>query len=185
MAQINLLPWREQERKRLKVQFFTLFGLSIGLTLVIAIFIHFIYAQLFSKQQARNNYLQAQINLSIAEANNLEEKKKTTLQTLHQLHFLIGLQYANYDAVIVLNELAKLTPPSITFTYLDKNGPVIILEGSAQSNTDVTQFIKDLAKSKIFKQPVLTKMTANTKESSIKKDFQIKVEQKEFKLEHP
>ncbi|NND38586.1 MAG: pilus assembly protein PilN, partial [Pseudomonadales bacterium] len=62
MAKINLLPWREARRERLKQEFFANMGASIlGAAAVVGLG-YFLMGSAVENQQARNQYLQGKID---------------------------------------------------------------------------------------------------------------------------
>jgi len=180
MAQINLLPWREQERNIRKVKFLTILGFAASTTIVLMVLIHFYLSYLVSSQLSRNDFLTTQINQTVAENGDLKTQKQNALTVLKELQFIIGLQGKNYQTIRMLNELTRVTPAAIILTKLDKKDNGIILEGSAVSNTDVTQFIKAMSDSPVFTIPELNKIAANDKQVETRKNFQIKVDQKDY-----
>ena len=61
MILINLLPHREEKRKRRKAAFFVGLGMSFVVGLLIAAFIYLLLQQLTAAQAERNDYLKAEI----------------------------------------------------------------------------------------------------------------------------
>ena len=61
MAQINLLPWREELRKEQQRQFLTILGLSAVLMGLILLAVHIQIAGMISNQQSRNDFLKKEI----------------------------------------------------------------------------------------------------------------------------
>lgn len=61
MILINLLPHREEKRKRRKAAFFVGLGMSFAVGLLIAGFIYLLLEQLTAAQAQRNDYLKAEI----------------------------------------------------------------------------------------------------------------------------
>ena len=62
MAQINLLPWREEQRKEQQRQFLTIMGLSAVLMGMIVLAVHIQIAGMINNQQSRNEYLNKEIS---------------------------------------------------------------------------------------------------------------------------
>jgi type IV pilus assembly protein PilN len=59
---INLLPHREERRKRRKTAFFAGLGVSAVVGLAITALIYVVLLQLTTEQQGRNQYLKAEID---------------------------------------------------------------------------------------------------------------------------
>lgn len=180
MVQINLLPWREQERKRLKIQFLTMLGFGLICVISIVIMTHFVFSYMLTSQLHRNAFLSEQINQVITETSTLETEKKNGMKTLDNLRFIIRLQAKNFQTIQVLNEITKHVPTAIVLDKIDKSDNALLLEGSAVSNTDVTQFIKELSATPVIVNSELTKIVTSGKEGETRKNFQIKAEQKDL-----
>ena len=63
MAKINLLPWREAQRKEKQQEFFAILGVGAAIAAVVVIVVHIYFSQRIEAQQTRNGYLEDQIGL--------------------------------------------------------------------------------------------------------------------------
>ena len=84
MARINLLPWREVERKRRQREFLTAAALAILVTALGAFLVHMQIQAWIGDQEARNRTIEeqiAQLNRQIKEIEQLEETKNCLLYT--------------------------------------------------------------------------------------------------------
>ena len=82
MARINLLPWRDAERKRRQKELGIIAGAMLLLTLLAGGIVHWQMAEQIGAQQDRNAFLQSEINLlnrRIKEIRDLEETKAKLL----------------------------------------------------------------------------------------------------------
>lgn len=179
MIQINLLPWREQERSKKRLQFFTTLGIFIGITLFILVLVHLYLDYLISNQNKRINYLQTVLGEKQAEFFKLkdQQKKQNTIQT--ELTFLNGLRENSYQAIRLLNELVKVVPPTITLEKITRTGNKITLIGNAQSELQITLFMKNITQSAFFNQPTLTRLVAPEVPNEEGRVFQLDIQQKE------
>ena len=143
MILINLLPHREEKRKRRKAAFFLGLGLAAAVGVVIAAMWYLVLQQMISTQQQRNAFLQAEIRkLEIqikdiatlrAEIDNLKARQKA----------VEDLQTDRNIPVHVLNELVKQTPEGIYYTAVRQNGQVLVLTGIAQTNERVSELLRN------------------------------------------
>lgn len=179
MTQINLLPWREQERNLRKLRFFYALGGCIGLSIIAIIIIHLILSHRIQIQKDINTFFQSQIQLNNAEITELEAKQKAQLETRDKIAFLVNLQNESFKAVKLLNELVKIMPTTISLEILKREKNTITLIGIAQSNLDITLLMKRLANSTIFTQPVLKEISAKKDDPLAARMFQLQVEQQE------
>jgi len=163
---INLLPHREEKRKRRKAAFFLGLGLAAAVGVVIAAMWYLVLQQMISTQQQRNGFLQAEIRkLEVqikdiatlrAEIDNLKARQKA----------VEDLQTDRNIPVHVLNELVKQTPEGIYYTAVRQNGQVLVLTGVAQTNERVSELLRNTGNnSEWLTRPELVEIkvvTANT-----------------------
>ena len=79
MPRINLLPWRDQQRKERKLAFFVALGGAAFGALVAAFAGYLLFKSMISSQEARNDHLRAEIKVvdrQIEEINDLETQKQ-------------------------------------------------------------------------------------------------------------
>ncbi len=80
MAYLNLLPWREAQRKQKQARFVTMLSATGVITFLVVFGIGAIYSAKVEGQNYKNNYLQAEITVldqRIVEIKQLEEKFTT------------------------------------------------------------------------------------------------------------
>ena len=143
MILINLLPHREEKRKRRKAAFFLGLGLAAASGLVAVGLWYFVLQQLTDRQQARNEFLSAEIK-------KLEIKIKDIATLRAEIDALKARQKAVEDLqtdrnvpVHVLNELVKQTPEGVYFSSVKQDGQVLTLAGIAQTNERVSELLRN------------------------------------------
>jgi type IV pilus assembly protein PilN len=144
MARINLLPWREAERRRRRRDFAVVGGVSLGLALVVAAAVHFQIEVLIGVQQARNQFLDEQIsqlNRQIKEIQTLEETKANLLA---RMNIIQQLQQSRPEVVRLFDELVNAMPEGVFLTRMEQTGRSVVLEGRAQSNARVSAFMRSV-----------------------------------------
>lgn len=177
MIQINLLPWREQARKKKQARFAYVAGGAVGLGLLVTVFFHMHFSSKITAQNERNAMLQSALDQESVELRSLNEKKRDLVDIEDQLNFIYALREASYRAVRLLNEITIANPSDVTLYKLTRNKNIVILFGKAKSNLQITLFMESLEKSKVFKQPVLTEISGKDAEAGEQRYFQIKLEQ--------
>lgn len=155
MIKINLLPWREERRKHRKQAFYKLLGGCIGATILVMALVHLCMRQAIGTQEARNRFLESEVARLTEKAKGVEQLK--TLQKLLEERFIIvqDLERERYEVVHLFEELVKSVPDGVFLSEAERKGELLFLKGSAESNTRVSQFLRNLAGSAFFYPPVL------------------------------
>jgi type IV pilus assembly protein PilN len=155
MPRINLLPWREAERKRKRQEF----GVGAVAALAGAVLVYFVVnwqmQSAIDEQQARNTYLNEQIkelDKQIAEILDLEEQKKR-LQA--RITVIEQLELSRPEIVHVFDQLVRTTPDGIYLTSVKQTARKIELKGIAQSSTRVASYMRNIDSSEWLKDPAL------------------------------
>lgn len=155
MPRINLLPWREAERKRKRQEF----GVGAVAALVGAALVYFVVnwqmQSAIDDQMARNNYLNeeiAELDKQIAEILDLEEQKKR-LQA--RITVIEQLELSRPEIVHVFDQLVRTTPDGIYLTSVKQTDRKIELKGIAQSSTRVASYMRNIDSSEWLKDPAL------------------------------
>lgn len=181
MILINLLPHREEKRKRRKTAFFVGLGVSALVGLGIAAVGYAVLLQLTSEQQGRNQYLKAEIDrldIQIKDIANL----KSEIESLKARQKAVeDLQTDRNTPVHLLNELAKHTPEGVYLTSIRQADKVVTITGIAQTNERVSEFLRNTARaSEWLERPELVEirvanLTTNNREQKRLFDFSLRV----------
>lgn len=180
MPQINLLPWREQAKKAKKIRVALYLAGFICLTLLFVLILHIYYDILIYNQESRNDFLQSEMTEEGAQLLALKKKKEKQTAIISELRFVISLREKSYSAVNLLDELVRVVPEGVSFNKIIRNGNNIVILGKAQSEVQITLFMKNITKSVVFKQPVLTQISSKENVSGNETYFQLKIEQQEL-----
>jgi type IV pilus assembly protein PilN len=160
MANINLLPWREERRQELKKQFLTILGGVAVVALVLVLLAHSVVGSSIEYQQDRNKYLQGQIDelsLQVKEIKELEKKKQELLDRMKVIQELQG----NRPIIVrIFDELVRTIPDGVFYSDLTRTSNKVVLTGIAESNNRISSLMRKLDKSEWFADPNLTAVTA-------------------------
>jgi type IV pilus assembly protein PilN len=144
---INLLPHREERRKRRKAAYFAGLGVAAGAGLAVVGAWYLVLQQMTSVQQERNAFLSTEIK-------KLEVQIKDIATLRAEIEGLKARQKAVEDLQIdrnvpvhVLNELVKQTPEGVYFTTVKQDGQTLSVSGVAQTNERVSEFLRNTANS--------------------------------------
>jgi len=181
MAKINLLPWREELRKKKKKDFLNTIALSALVAVVILALIHTYIEGLKSYQEQRNKLLQNEIALldqKIVAINSIEEKKR---KLLAKIDLIQKLQESRPEIVHLFDEIPKVTPDGVYLKKFTQVGEDLTFEGKSQSNARVSAFMRAIEASQWLQMPKLDVIKSadknnknNVEESS---DFTLRAKQ--------
>ncbi|MEC5399121.1 PilN domain-containing protein [Uliginosibacterium sp. H1] len=160
MIRINLLPHREEARKRRRQEFYTLIGLVMLLALAIAFVVHTFIANSIEQQQNKNDFLKREIAVLDNDIAEIKRLREQTQALLSRKRVIEELQSNRAETVHVFNELVKQTPEGVYLKSIKQTGSVINLVGYAQSNARVSQLMRNLDASPALQSPQLIEIKA-------------------------
>ncbi len=159
MMRLNLLPWREQRRKELDQRLMRRAGIAWIGVLVVLLYAHLQLASIISHQRAQNSYLQQQIALMNTKIQKIAAIKKARAALLARMRVIQTLQMDRMQIVHIFNNLASAVPAGIYLTSFGQAKATFTISGVAQSNERVSQFMRNLARSRSFTNPILDVIT--------------------------
>ena len=165
MPRVNLLPWREADRKRRRQEFFMSIGAALGSAALVILLGRFAMASSISHQEERNAALQKQITeleKQIEEINGLEKQKQALIA---RMEIIETLQRSRPEIVHVFDELVRVLPEGVYLTYLKQNGVKIEMRGVAQSSTRVSTFMRNIDSSEWLSDPSLQVVETRARDS--------------------
>jgi type IV pilus assembly protein PilN len=165
MARINLLPWRAERRKQREREFFMQLGAAFAAGILFVLLWSFWMGMRIDNQNERNAYLQGeikQVDVKIAKINELD---KVRSRLLARKQIIEQLQANRSQMVHLFDELVKTIPGSARLAALKQNGQSMTLNGVAQSNASVAEYMRNIEASPWMGHAELSK-TENTHDSS-------------------
>jgi len=155
MPRINLLPWREAQRKDRKLAFLVALGVEALAAGVTAFAAYLLYGSMIEAQERRNTSLRAAIKTldkEIEEINSLESAKQ---KFIARMEIIEKLQRSRPEIVHVFDEIVRTLPEGVYLTSVKQNGMRLKFEGVAQSSTRVSSFMRNLDGSQWLRNPEL------------------------------
>ena len=155
MGGINLLPWREERRKRQQRNFALMTGAGLAATALALVVVHLEINRRIEFQQQRNQLLTGELALldqKIKEIQDLEKQKKSLIARMDVIQ---QLQISRPEAVHLFDELARTVPEGLRLVDLSQNDRTIAVNGVAQSNARVSVYMRNLDQSPWFQEPAL------------------------------
>jgi len=155
MPRINLLPWRDEERKERKLKFLVALGGSAVAACLVAFVGYLMMDSMVSAQDARNARLKeeiAELDKQIEKINSLEADKA---RFIARMDVIEKLQRSRPEIVHVFDEIVKQLPDGVYLTAITQTGTRLKFEGVAQSSTRVSTFMRNIDGSSYLKNPEL------------------------------
>ena len=161
MILINLLPHREDRRRQRKRGFFVGLGLAALAGLLIAGVWYLALQQMNNAQQARNDFLSAEIKRLDGQIQDIVTLKSEIDSLKARQKAVEDLQTNRNIPVYLLDELVKYTPEGIYLTAIKQAGEQVVITGVAQTNERVSEFLRNTQnQSKWLHRPELVEIKA-------------------------
>jgi type IV pilus assembly protein PilN len=178
MARINLLPHREERRKRARQHFFVVAGGTAVVGALVVVAMHGFYAAKVETQVERNRFLKsevAKLDKEIAEINKLKEEIQALLARKQVIE---TLQADRAQTVHLLDELVRQMPEGVYLKSVQQRGMSVSVVGYAQSNARVSTLMRNIESSPWLANPGLVEVRASTVEKRRVSEFNLNFELK-------
>jgi type IV pilus assembly protein PilN len=155
MPRINLLPWREQERKVRRREFYIAAGAAVFAGILFMAGGKLVYASWIDSQTEKNNLLKKEIvklDSQIADIQDLENRKQ---RLVARMEIIEKLQRSRPEVVHLFDEMVKTVPEGIYLTEIKQTNRKLEIKGVAQSSTRVSTFMRNIDASTWMDNPVL------------------------------
>jgi type IV pilus assembly protein PilN len=161
-VRVNLLPHREERRKRARAHFAVLGGMTAALGAAIVGAVWFVYAQKIDAQEDRNKFMKAEIAKLDKEIDEIKDVKDKIAALLARKQVIETLQTDRVQTVHLLDELVRQMPEGVFLRSLKQRGLGISLIGYAQSNARVSTLMRNIESSAWLSDPKLIEIKATT-----------------------
>lgn len=144
MSNINLLPWREEHKKKKKRIFLGVLGLSALLVLGFSLIGKAYVDALIAAQGQRNQYLHTQtliIDRRIAE---IKQIKKEKAELERRIHLIQKLEEKRNHATHLFNLLPKVVPPGIYLKQITFVNGQVDVQGMSESNNRLAKMTRNI-----------------------------------------
>lgn len=145
MILINLLPHREAARKRRRETFQITMFASFLLGLLIAGAIYWWFQMLITEQQAKNDFLQTEINILGVQIKEIATIEEEIASLRARQKAVEDLQSDRNLPVHLLTELVNQLPDGVFVTSLKQADQTVTMQGMAQSNERVSEMLRNLS----------------------------------------
>jgi type IV pilus assembly protein PilN len=155
MPKINLLPWREAQRKQRRQEFMYSIGAAVATAALVTLLGRWQMSSAIASQQERNDYLEGEISeldKRITEILGLENQKT---RLIARMEIIETLQRSRPEIVHVFDELVNTLPDGVNLSFVKQNGERIELRGATQSSTRVSALMRNIDQSQWLADPAL------------------------------
>lgn len=183
MARINLLPWREERRKVRNQETQVLLGASAVAAFLAVFLIIYQYGNVIQAQQNRNRILEEEIVKVDAKIKEIEELERTKTKLLNRKKVIEELQASRSLMVHLFDDLVRTIPEGVRLAAIKQNGEQLTLEGFAESNARVSEYMRNFEGSQWVGNPDLQIVEARGSDKRSRYAFTLKVNLKKPKGE--
>ena len=161
MPRINLLPWREQQRKIRRREFGLAAGAAVFAGVMFALGGKLMYSSWIDSQNEKNDLLKKEIgklDAQIADIMDLEGRKQ---RLVARMEIIEKLQRSRPEIVHLFDEIVKTVPEGVYLTSIKQTGKKLEIHGVAQSSTRVSTFMRNIDSSAWMDSPELQVVEAS------------------------
>ena len=181
MALINLLPWRDAERKRRQKELGIIMASALLLTLAVGGIVHWQMLEQIDAQRARNTFMQGEIAVLNRRIKEIADLEATKAKLLARMDVIQQLQESRPEVVHLFDELVASIPDGVILTNVRQTGGTVVVEGRSQSNARVSAFMRNIEQSQWFGTPQLLLIEQKEKTGTGLNHFQLRFKQRKPK----
>lgn len=177
MPRINLLPWREEERKTRQREFGVAAAGAIIAGVAVIMLTMLAYSQMISSQENRNERLSAEIAIiekDIEEIDKLELQKE---RLLARMEIIDELQKSRPEVVHLFDEMVRQLPEGVYLTGMKQTGSRIEIRGIANSSTRVSALMRRIDESEWLDDPEVERVETTESGATRQAEFVVYLKQ--------
>ena len=177
MPRINLLPWREEERKTRQREFGVAAGGALIGGVAVTMLTMLVFTSMINTQELRNKRLENEIEilqLDIEKIDNLERDKENLLA---RMDIIDQLQKSRPEVVHLFDEMVRKLPEGVYLTGMKQTGSRIEIRGIAQSSTRVSALMRQIDSSEWLSDPEVERVETTDIGSSRQGNFVVYLKQ--------
>jgi type IV pilus assembly protein PilN len=175
MARINLLPWREERRKLRNRETQTLFAAAAVAALAAVFLAWWLIGQRIDSQNNRNTFLKDEITKIEAKIKEIEDLEKRKTQLLQRMQIIEQLQASRTLMVHLFDDLVRTIPVGVRLTSIKQTGNLLTMDGYAESNARVSEYMNKLEESQWVSEPDLAIVEAKGPDKRSRYQFTLRV----------
>ncbi len=165
MRQINLLPWREEQRQDRQRNFLILMAVVAVLAALAVFLVKGYFDSQIDGQNARNNYLRTEIAKLERQIARIDQLDETRRQLINRKEVIENLQSNRTLMVHLFEQLVRTVPDGIRLISVRQVGDQLTIDGTAQSSARVSTYLRNLEASPFLHDPTLRIVEAEAEET--------------------
>lgn len=147
MSNINLLPWREEEKKLNKQHFFIGSGLGLAGVFAIMLCVNILVGSWIDNQQQRNALLSGEMQILDIKLGKIKELRKRKDKLQERIDLVQSLQRSRNTPTQLMNVLPQLVPTGVNLSTLTFKNDIITIHGTSESNTRLAILLRNIEES--------------------------------------
>jgi type IV pilus assembly protein PilN len=180
---INLLPHRDERRKRARTHFAVIAGMTAALGIVIWGAGHVVNSNRVAAQQDRNTFLKGEIAKLDKQIADIKKLKDEIQALLARKQIIETLQADRAQTVHLLDQLVRQMPEGVYLKSVKQKGLAVHLDGYAQSNARVSTLMRNIESSPWLEKPELVQIKATLVDKKRLSEFNLNLSLKPLKPE--
>jgi type IV pilus assembly protein PilN len=142
---INLLPWREEQRERRTRKFYLIVAGMLILGVALGLLIFQYYQLKLVSQQQRNDYISEHIERLNADIEGVSRYNSDAERISEQIAVFQALQSEQTDTVQLFNDVAESVANGVIYQRLIKSGHSVSVTAVADSERQVSDQLRRIA----------------------------------------
>jgi len=155
MPRVNLLPWREEQRKQRLKNFGIAALTAVALGVATVLYAHATVNRFIDFQGKRNKYLETEIATLDKQIAEIKELEATKERLLARMQIIEQLQRSRPEVVHLFDELVRRLPDGVYLKSVKQTGNRLSIKGVAQSSTRVSALMRNIDSSEWLTDPGL------------------------------
>jgi len=177
MAHINLLPWRDELRKKKQQQFAVVGAGTAILGALLVLLAHMQMEGLIETQNQRNQFLDKEIAELDTKISKIKDMEKTKNALLARMDIIQQLQRSRPQSVHLMDQLVYTLPDGVYLKKIAQQDLALTLSGVAQSNARVSAYMRNIDGSQWMAKPKLDVIETKDSERRRSAEFTLRAVQ--------
>ncbi len=152
---VNLMPWRDKRRKERQKAFVSMLGLSGAAAVAVVLVAWLLQAGLVERQESRNRRIEQETKEMVKKAEQIQDLDIKRDRLLGRKKVIEELQSSRSQMVHLFDQLVRTVPDGIRLSNIQQTGGFLVLEGQAESNSRVSDYLRRLDESAWLDKPDL------------------------------